>query len=131
MLGWGNVMLFVVGVVLVGFVLLVWSVDCFVDGVVVIFSYFGMFSLLIGVVVVGFGILVLEMVVLVLVAWEGNLNLVLGNGLGLNIVNIGLILGVIVLMVLLMVYFKIVCKELFILIVVGLIVGGMFWDGVL
>lgn len=129
--GRGNVMLLAVGAVLVGFALLVWSADRFVDGAAATSSHFGMPSLLIGVVVVGFGTSAPEMVVSALAAWEGNPNLALGNGLGSNIVNTGLILGVTALMVPLMVHSKIVRKELPILIVVGLIVGGMLWDGAL
>ncbi|MGB3623212.1 calcium/sodium antiporter [Ketobacter sp. MCCC 1A13808] len=124
-------MLLAVGAVLVGFALLVWSADRFVDGAAATSSHFGMPSLLIGVVVVGFGTSAPEMVVSALAAWEGNPNLALGNGLGSNIVNTGLILGVTALMVPLMVHSKIVRKELPILIVVGLIVGGMLWDGAL
>ena len=119
--GRGNVMLLAVGAVLVGFALLVWSADRFVDGAAATSSHFGMPSLLIGVVVVGFGTSAPEMVVSALAAWEGNPNLALGNT--------GLILGVTALMVPLMVHSKIVRKELPILIVVGLIVGGMLWDG--
>lgn len=121
-------MLLAAGAILVGFILLVWSADRFVDGAAATSSYFGMPSLLIGVVVVGFGTSAPEMVVSALAALEGNPNLALGNGLGSNIVNTGLILGVTAMLVPLTVHSSIVRKELPILLGVGLIAGALFWD---
>lgn len=80
--------------VIVGLVVLVWSADKFVDGAVGIAKFCGMSTLLIGMVIVGFGTSAPEMVVSALSAMQGNPELALGNAYGSNIANIALILGV-------------------------------------
>lgn len=80
--------------VVVGLLLLVWSADKFVDGAVGIAKFCGMSTLLIGMVIVGFGTSAPEMVVSALSAIQGNPELALGNAYGSNIANIALILGV-------------------------------------
>lgn len=80
--------------VIAGLALLVWSADKFVDGAVGVAKFCGMSSLLIGMVVVGFGTSAPEMVVSALSALQGNPELALGNAYGSNIANIALILGV-------------------------------------
>lgn len=80
--------------VVIGLLLLVWSADKFVDGAVGIAKFCGMSTLLIGMVIVGFGSSAPEMVVSALSAIQGNPELALGNAYGSNIANIALILGV-------------------------------------
>lgn len=80
--------------VILGLVILVWSADKFVDGAVGIARFCGMSTLLIGMVIVGFGTSAPEMVVSALSAMQGNPELALGNAYGSNIANIALILGV-------------------------------------
>jgi cation:H+ antiporter len=75
-----------------GFVLLVWSADRFVEGAAATAGHAGMPSLLIGMVIVGFGTSAPEMVVSAMAALDGNPDLALGNALGSNIVNTGLVL---------------------------------------
>ena len=83
-----------IAAVIAGLALLVWSADKFVDGAVGVAKFCGMSSLLIGMVVVGFGTSAPEMVVSALSALQGNPELALGNAYGSNIANIALILGV-------------------------------------
>ena len=78
----------------VGLVVLVWAADKFVDGAAAAARHFGMPSLLVGIVIVGFGTSAPEMVVSALSAAQGASGLALGNAYGSNIANIGLILGV-------------------------------------
>lgn len=87
-------MLPAIAAVIVGLVVLVWSADKFVDGAVGIAKFCGMSTLLIGMVIVGFGTSAPEMVVSALSAIEGSPQLALGNAYGSNIANIALILGV-------------------------------------
>lgn len=117
--------------ILGGFVLLVWSADRFVEGAAVTAKYAGMPSLLIGMVIVGFGTSAPEMVVSAMAAIDGNPNLALGNALGSNIVNTGLILGVTALITPIMVQSQIVRKEIPLLLLIGLLVGYFLWDGAL
>lgn len=79
--------------VIVGLAILVWSADKFVDGAVGIARYCGMSTLLIGMVIVGFGTSAPEMVVSFLSAMNNAPELALGNAFGSNIANIALILG--------------------------------------
>ncbi|MBE0483898.1 MAG: calcium/sodium antiporter [Bacterioplanes sp.] len=115
--------------VLLGFVVLVWSADRFIDGAAATANYAGLPPLLIGMVIVGFGTSAPEMVVSAMAAWDGNPELAVGNGLGSNIVNIALVLGLTALLVPLSVHSNIIKKELPILIGLGLLVGWFFYDG--
>ena len=114
--------------VLVGFGLLIWSADRFVDGAAATAYHAGMPSLLIGMVIVGFGTSAPEMVVSPMAALDGSPELALGNALGSNIVNTGLILGVTALIMPIMVHSKIVRRELPLLILICLGAGLMLWD---
>ena len=86
-------MLLSVVAVLVGLSFLVWSAVKFVDGAVGVAKFLGMSTLLIGMVVVGFGTSAPEMVVSAISAAQHNPELALGNAYGSNIANIALILG--------------------------------------
>lgn len=79
--------------IILGLVVLVWSAERFVDGSAATARYFGMPPLLIGMVIVGFGTSMPEMVVSALAAIQGNPGIALGNAYGSNITNIALILG--------------------------------------
>ncbi|SOC23870.1 cation:H+ antiporter [Thalassospira xiamenensis] len=57
--------------ILGGFILLVWSADRFVEGAAATAKHFGMPSLLIGMVIVGFGTSAPEMVVSAMAALDG------------------------------------------------------------
>ncbi|ONF44502.1 calcium/sodium antiporter [Marinobacter lutaoensis] len=115
--------------ILGGFVLLVWSADRFVEGAAATARHAGMPSLLIGMVIVGFGTSAPEMVVSAMAALDGNPDLALGNALGSNIVNTGLILGVTALVAPIAVHSKIVRRELPLLFAIGLLSGALFWNG--
>ncbi|GAA73098.1 MULTISPECIES: calcium/sodium antiporter [Alteromonadales] len=115
--------------ILGGFILLVWSADRFVEGAAATAKHAGMPPLLIGMVIVGFGTSAPEMVVSAMAALDGNPDLALGNALGSNIVNTGLILGVTALVAPIVVHSKIVRKELPLLFVIGLISGALLWNG--
>ena len=114
--------------ILVGFILLVWSADRFVDGAAATAKHMGLPSLLIGMVIVGFGTSAPEMVVSAMAAMDGNPALALGNGLGSNIVNISLILGTTALVAPMVVHSKIVQKEIPLLIAISLLTGFFLWD---
>lgn len=115
--------------ILSGFVLLVWSADRFVEGAAATARHAGMPSLLIGMVIVGFGTSAPEMVVSAMAAMDGNPELALGNAVGSNIVNTGLILGVTALVAPIVVHSKIVRQELPLLFFIGLVVGALLWNG--
>jgi cation:H+ antiporter len=95
-----------------GLALLVWSADRFVEGSASTARHFGMPPLLIGMVVVGFGTSVPEMMVSALAALQGNPGIALGNAYGSNIANIGLILGLTAIVSPIAVHSQVLRKEL-------------------
>jgi len=78
----------------IGFVLLAWSADRFVDGAASIARHFRISPMIIGLTIVSLCTSFPEMLVAALAAFEGNSDLGIGNALGSNIANIGLVLGV-------------------------------------
>lgn len=114
--------------IVAGFALLVWSADRFVDGAAATAKHLGMPSLLIGILIVGFGTSAPEMVVSAIAALEGNPALALGNALGSNIVNIALILGVTALVSPIIVQSQIVKKEIPLLLIIIFASGYLLID---
>lgn len=114
--------------VIAGLILLTWSADRFVDGAAATAAHAGVPSLVIGMVIVGFGTSAPEMVVSAMAALDGNPNLALGNALGSNIVNSSLILGITALVAPIMVHSKIVRRELPLLFAIGVFLGALLWD---
>lgn len=121
-------MLLSLAAVVVGLAILVWSADKFVDGAAATAKHLGMPSLLIGMVIIGFGTSAPEMTVSAFAAWEGNPALALGNAYGSNILNIALILGVTAVIAVIAVHSDIVRKEMPILLAVTLLSGLLLWD---
>ena len=115
--------------VVFGLALLVWSADRFVEGAASTARHFGMPSLLIGMVIVGFGTSAPEMVVSALAASQGNPGLALGNAYGSNITNIALILGVTALISPIAVHSQVLRKELPILTAVTALAAWQLRDG--
>jgi cation:H+ antiporter len=123
-----NLMILAGLAVLGGFVLLIWSADRFVEGAAATAKHAGMPSLLIGIVIVGFGTSAPEMVVSAMAALDGNPALALGNALGSNIVNTGLILGITALVAPIVVHSNIVRRELPLLLLISAVAGALFLD---
>jgi len=119
------------GAIVAGFAILVWSADKFVEGAASTAKHLGMPSLLIGILIVGFGTSAPEMVVSAIAAMEGNPGLALGNAIGSNIVNIALILGVTAVVAPITVNSKIVRKEIPLLLLIVLFSGYLLFDNTL
>ena len=114
--------------ILVGFALLVWSADRFVDGAAATAGHAGIPPLVIGMVIVGFGTSAPEMVVSAMAAIDGKPELALGNALGSNIVNTGLILGITALIAPIAVHSQVVRRELPLLLAISVLAGLLFLD---
>nr|WP_255580637.1 calcium/sodium antiporter [Desulfopila sp. IMCC35006] len=112
-----------------GLALLVWSADRFVEGSASTARHFGMPPLLIGMVIVGFGTSMPEMVVSALSAFQGNPGIALGNAYGSNITNIALILGLTALINPIAVHSQVLHKELPILTAISILAAWQLWDG--
>ena len=124
-------MIFYLASIVFGFALLVWSADRFVDGAASTAKHLGMPSLLIGILIVGFGTSAPEMVVSAIAPYEGNPGLALGNAIGSNIVNIALILGITAIVAPIAVNSKIVKKEIPLLLLIVLFTGYLLLDNTL
>lgn len=112
-----------------GLGVLVWSAERFIDGASGTAAHFGMPPLVIGMVIVGFGTSAPEMVVSAFAALDGSPNLALGNALGSNIANVGLILGLTALIAPISVHSAIIRRELPLLLGIGAVVGVLLWSG--
>jgi len=84
---------YAVALVLAGFFLLMWSADLLVDNASELAENIGISTFLVGIIVVGFGTSAPELFVSAMAALDGKGNLALGNALGSNITNIGMVLG--------------------------------------
>ena len=111
-----------------GFGLLVWSADRFVMGAAGTARNLGVSPLLIGLTIVGFGTSAPEILVSIIASLQGNTGLAVGNAIGSNIANVGLILGVTALAVPLSVHSRIVRRELPLLIGVAVVAWFMLRD---
>jgi cation:H+ antiporter len=80
-------------VLALGLVVLVFAADWFVDGASAIAKNFGVSPLLIGLTIVGLGTSAPEILVSSIASFQGNPGLAIGNAIGSNIANMGLILG--------------------------------------
>jgi cation:H+ antiporter len=87
-------MLLAIGAIIVGLAVLVWSADKFVDGATSIALHLGVSTMIIGITIVGFGTSAPEILISVIAVIEDTPDIAIGNALGSNIANIGLILGV-------------------------------------
>lgn len=86
-------MLLSILLIISGFLLLMWSADLLVDNASEVASRLGISTFIVGIVIVGFGTSAPEMFVSAVAALNNQGNLALGNALGSNITNIGLVLG--------------------------------------
>ena len=80
--------------IVIGLILLTYSADKFVDAAVDLSICLRMPKLVVGLVVVGFATSAPELIVSITAAFNGHPSLSIGNALGSNIANIGLVLGV-------------------------------------
>ncbi|MBT8040113.1 MAG: calcium/sodium antiporter [Gammaproteobacteria bacterium] len=86
-------MLIPIAQIIGGFILLVWGADRLVAGASALARNLGVSPLVIGLTIVAFGTSAPELVVSGVAAARGNPGLAVGNAIGSNIANIGLILG--------------------------------------
>jgi cation:H+ antiporter len=113
--------------VLGGFILLVWSAERFVFGASGLARNLGVSPLIIGMTIMGFGTSAPEMLVSGLASANGNPGIGIGNALGSNIANIGLVIGATALIVPLAVSSRILRREYPVLIGVTALAGLLMW----
>ena len=80
--------------ILAGFALLIWAADRFVSGAAAIATNLGVSTLVVGLTIVGLGTSAPEILVSTIASIDGNPGLAIGNAIGSNIANMGLVLGI-------------------------------------
>ena len=114
-----------------GFILIAWSADRFVHGAADTARQLGVSPLVIGLTVVGFGTSAPELLISAMAAWQGNPQLAIGNALGSNIANIGLVLGGTALLYPLTIRSAILRREYPVMLATLFLAWGLMADGAL
>jgi len=122
-------MFFTIATLCAGVGLLVWSADRFVDGSSSIAKNLRVPPMVIGLTIVSLGTSLPEMVVSGVAAFDGNRDLGIGNVLGSNIANIGLVLGITALIAPLMVRSLTLKREMPVLFLVTMVAFFLMSDG--
>lgn len=117
-------------ILIVGFVILIKGADIFVDGASATAENFKVPKMLIGLTIVAFGTSAPEFAVSVKSLLSGNTDMLLGNVIGSNILNILLILGIASLVRPLVVHSNTVKKELPIVILMTVMLATLMLDNV-
>ncbi len=112
----------------IGLVLLIYAADKFVLGAASTAKHMGVSTMLVGLIIVGFGTSAPEMVVSAIASFEGKSGLALGNAIGSNITNIALVLGTGLLIVSMSIKSQTIKREMPILLVVTLLVLFLLLD---
>lgn len=121
-------MLTAVLVLIAGLVVLVWSADRFVLGAAATARFFGMSQLMVGLTIVSLGTSAPEIFVSIMASLDGAGGLAIGNAIGSNIANIGLVLGVTALISAIPIQKQLIKKELPLLLLVTIIAGLVLAD---
>lgn len=114
--------------ILVGFAGLIWSADQFVAGAAGIARNLGMAPIMIGLTIVAFGTSAPEIIVSINAALENSGALAIGNALGSNLANIGLVLGITALIAPIPVARNLTKREIPLLVAATLAAGILMFD---
>ena len=115
--------------ILAGFVGLILSADRFVNGSAAMANNFGIPKIIIGLTIVAFGTSAPEIVVSISASLKGSGDLAVGNSLGSNLANIGMVLGITALISPLPIQRHLLTQEMPILLFVTAIAGYCLYDG--
>ena len=121
-------MLYPVLAVVFGIAALVWSADRFVHGAASMAKNFGVSVFIIGLTIVALGTSAPEIVISTSASLSGSPELAIGNAIGSNIANVGLILGITALFSTLPIQKQTIREDLPILIIITLVTGGLLYD---
>jgi len=115
----------------IGIALLIWGADRFVHGAASIARNFGVAPLLIGLTIVAFATSAPEILVAAVAAGRGEGGLALGNAIGSNVCNIGLVLGTVALVQPIHLASATLRREMSALLAVSLLTVSLFLDSFL
>ncbi len=119
------------GSIAVGLALLIWSANKFVDGATSIAMHLGVSTMIIGITIVGFGTSAPEILISIIAVIEDTPDIAIGNALGSNIANIGLILGVTALITPLPIAKRVLRHEFPLLLIATAVMTWCLFDGTL
>ncbi|ATX80823.1 cation:H+ antiporter [Mariprofundus aestuarium] len=122
-------MLLATAAIVIGVALLIWGADRFVDGAASVAKNLRVPPMVIGLTIVSLGTSLPEMIVAAMAALDGNRDLGIGNVLGSNIANIGLVLGITALIMPLAVQSMTLRREIPVLLLVTFLAFALFADG--
>lgn len=114
-----------------GLLMLVLGADSFVRGASGLALHFGISAFVVGLVLVGFGTSAPELAVNLTAAWHGRYAMAVGNVIGSNVANVGLILGISALIAPLAVRARLLRIEVPLVIAVSIALWLLALDGVL
>lgn len=117
--------------IILGFAGLIWSADQFVAGAAGIARQLGMTPVMIGLTIVALGTSAPEIIVSINAALEDSGELAVGNALGSNLANIGLVLGVAALIIPIPVSRRLASREVPLLILATLGAAALLYDNYL
>jgi cation:H+ antiporter len=117
--------------IVVGLGLLTYGADRFVEGAAVTARNFGIPPLLVGLTIVGFATSAPELLVAAVASTNGNPSIAIGNAIGSNIANIGLVVGVTALILPLNVKSRVLAREFPIMFICIATAFVLCWDGFL
>jgi cation:H+ antiporter len=124
-------MLLAISAIIVGLALLVWSADKFVDGATSIAIHLGVSTMIIGITIIGFGTSAPEILISIIAVIEDTPDIAIGNALGSNIANIGLILGITALITPLPIAKRVLRHEFPLLLIATAVMSWCLFDGAL
>lgn len=111
-----------------GCTILAFAADQFLKSSIVLAKRFGLSELMIGVVLIGFGTSFAEVVVSAVASLNGQSQMAVGNVLGSNIANIGLVIGITALIKPLLVSSQFIKREFPVMLGVTILVGILLWN---
>jgi cation:H+ antiporter len=124
-------MLIAAAAIIAGFAILIWSADLFIVGAAAIARNMDMSPIIIGMTIVSIGTSAPEILVSLTASFAGAGELAIGNAVGSNIANIGMVLGITLLVTPVLVLQRTIKNELAILLVVTGLAGLVLADNVL
>lgn len=116
---------------LAGCIVLAIGADQFLDASIRIAKHYKIPAIIIGILLVGFGTSFAEVVVAAVAASHNKSQLAIGNVLGSNVANIGLVIGIAAMIRPIAVSSRFIKREFPVLMLVTLLVGLLLWNGYL
>lgn len=109
----------------IGFIVLIWSADRLVSSSAQLAHQLGVKPIVIGLTIIGFGTSAPEIFVSINASLTGNADIAIGNAIGSNIANIGLVIGFCSLLKPILLPSECIKKELLILLIITIIISGL------